>query len=192
MGMMEPAVNARIQDMRIVTKVSLSEEEAEFDGKSLSKNRWRHCLNITRLVLNPRRKEFLEMFFFAFHACGLRVVDVMTLQWKHIDFARKELRKIMIKTNKRHVIPLTEPALHILQQWREKREGCRYVFNLVKETLDLDDAEALYKARNNARNASISRWPLSVNKSAFRSVSRCTQPGTHLRFLRLTRDYPCR
>lgn len=31
-----------------------------------------------------------------------------------------------------------------------KREGCRYVFNLVKETLDLDDAEALYKARNNA------------------------------------------
>ena len=29
MGMMEPAVNARIQDMRIVTKVSLSEEEAD-------------------------------------------------------------------------------------------------------------------------------------------------------------------
>ena len=74
----------------------------------------------------------------------------MTLQWKHIDFARKKLRKIMIKTNKRHVIPLTEPALRILQQWQEKRAGCRYVFDLVKETLDLDDAEALYKARNNA------------------------------------------
>lgn len=74
----------------------------------------------------------------------------MTLQWKHINFARKESRKIMIKTNKRHVIPLTEPALHILQQWQEKREGCKYVFNLVKESLDLDDAEALYKARNNA------------------------------------------
>ena len=56
----------------------------------------------------------------------------------------------MIKTNKRHVIPLTEPALRILQQWQEKRAGCRYVFDLVKETLDLDDAEALYKARNNA------------------------------------------
>ena len=103
-----------------------------------------------RSCTEERRKEFLEMFFFAFHACGLRVVDVMTLQWKHIDFARKELRKIMIKTNKRHVIPLTEPALHILQQWQEKREGCKYVFNLVKESLDLDDAEALYKARNNA------------------------------------------
>ena len=86
MGMMEPAVNARIQDMRIVTKVSLSEEEAEFDGKSLSKeqmaalleyyktrflkkrqsltakvsvrNRWRHCLNITRPALNLVEKNF--------------------------------------------------------------------------------------------------------------------------------------
>lgn len=52
------------------------------------------------------------MFFFAFHACGLRVVDVMTLQWGHVNFEKKELRKIMIKTNKRHVIPLTEPALN--------------------------------------------------------------------------------
>ena len=56
----------------------------------------------------------------------------------------------MIKTNKRHVIPLTEPALNILHRWQEKRAGCRYVFNLVKDNLDLDDAEALYKARNNA------------------------------------------
>jgi len=150
MSMIDPAVNARIQDMRIVTKVSLSEEEAEFDGKSLTKEQMSALLEYYKTCQEPRRREFIEMFFFAFHACGLRVVDVMTLQWKHIDFARKELRKIMIKTNKRHVIPLTEPALHILQQWQEKREECKYVFNLVKESLDLDDAEALYKARNNA------------------------------------------
>lgn len=31
-----------------------------------------------------------------------------------------------------------------------ERAGCRYVFNLVKYDLDLDDAEALYKSRNNA------------------------------------------
>ena len=141
MGMMEPAVNARIQDMRIVSKVSLSEEEVEFDGKSLSKEQMLSLLEYYKTCLEPRRKEFLEMFLFAFHACGLRVVDVMTLQWKHIDFSRKELRKIMIKTNKRHVIPLTEPALHILHRWQD---------NLVKDDLDLDDAEALYKSRNNA------------------------------------------
>lgn len=148
--MIDHTINARIQDMRISPKLSLSDEDNEFDGKYLTKEQISALVEYYRDCTEPRRKEFLEMFFFAFHACGLRVVDVMTLQWKHIDFARKELRKIMIKANKRHVIPLTEPALHILQQWREKREGCRYVFNLVKETLDLDDAEALYKARNNA------------------------------------------
>lgn len=38
-------------------------------------------LEYYKICNEPRRKEFLEMFFFAFHACGLRVVDVMTLQW---------------------------------------------------------------------------------------------------------------
>ena len=150
MGMLEPSVNARIQDMRIITKVSLSEEESEFDGKSLNKEQLLALLEYYKTCPEPRRREFLEIFFFAFHACGLRVVDVMTLQWGHINFEKKELRKIMIKTNKRHVIPLTEQAISILRQWQEKREGCKYVFNLVKEELDLDDAEALYKARNNA------------------------------------------
>ena len=148
--MIDHTINARIQDMRISPKLSLSDEDSEFDGKSLTKEQMLSLLEYYNTCPEPRRKEFLEMFFFAFHACGLRVVDVMTLQWKHIDFARKELRKIMIKTNKRHVIPLTEPALNILRRWQEKRAGCRYVFDLVKDDLNLDDAEALYKARNNA------------------------------------------
>ena len=129
LGMISSTVNARIQDMRIVTKPTLSDEEAEFDGKSLTNEQMAKLLDYYKTCTEPRRKEFLEMFFFAFHACGLRVVDVMT---------------------KRHVIPLTEPALRILRQWQEKRDGCRYVFNLVKDDLNLDDAEALYKARNNA------------------------------------------
>lgn len=148
--MIDHTVNARIQDMRITPKMSLADEESEFGGKYLTKEQMTILLEYYKTCTEPRRKEFLEMFFFAFHACGLRVVDVMTLQWSHINFERKELRKIMIKTNKRHVIPLTEPALRILHQWQEKREGYRYVFDLVKESLDLDDAEALYKARNNA------------------------------------------
>ena len=101
-------------------------------------------------VIEPRRREFIEMFLFAFHACGLRVVDVMTLQWSNIDFNRKELRKIMIKTGKRHIIPLTDPAIGILNIWKEKRGDSRYVFDLVKDNLDIDNDEALYKARNNA------------------------------------------
>lgn len=150
LGMIEQSVNARIQDMMIVTKPSLSDEESEFDGKALTKEQLDALLEYYKNCKEPRRKEFMEMFFFAFHACGLRIVDVMTLQWGHINFEKKELRKIMIKTSKRHVIPLTEPALKILRKWQEKRVGCRYVFDLVNDNLDLNDEEALYKARINA------------------------------------------
>lgn len=89
MGMLEPSVNARIQDMRIITKVSLSEEESEFDGKSLNKEQLLALLEYYKTCPEPRRKEFLEIFFFAFHACGLRVVDVMTLQWGISTLRRK-------------------------------------------------------------------------------------------------------
>ena len=150
LGMIEQTVNARIQDMMIVTKPNLSDEESEFDGKVLTKEQMEALLGYYKKCKEPRRKEFLEMFFFSFHACGLRIVDVMTLQWGHINFEKKELRKIMIKTSKRHVIPLTEPALKILRKWREKRIGCRYVFDLVNDELDLNDEEVLYKARINA------------------------------------------
>ena len=86
LGMISSTVNARIQDMRIVTKPTLSDEEAEFDGKSLTKEQMSKLLDY-------------------YKTCT---------------------------------------------EWQEKRDGCRYVFNLVKDDLNLDDAEALYKARNNA------------------------------------------
>ena len=82
--MIDHTINARIQDMRISPKLSLSDEDSEFDGKSLTKEQMLSLLEYYNTCSEPRRKEFLEMFFFAFHACGLRVVDVMTLQWKHI------------------------------------------------------------------------------------------------------------
>lgn len=144
------SINARIQDMRIVPKIQLSSEDAEYDGKSLSHEDMEKLITYYNECREPRRREFIEMFLFAFHACGLRVVDVMTLQWSNIDFNRKELRKIMIKTGKRHIIPLTDPAIGILNIWKEKRGDRRYVFDLVKDNLDIDNDEALYKARNNA------------------------------------------
>lgn len=148
--MIDVAINARIQDMRIAPKVSLSIDENEFDGKSLTQDEFLKLLEFYKKDTEPRRKEFIEMFLFAFHACGLRVVDVMTLQWGHLDFEKKELRKVMVKTNKRHVIPLSDSAIEILRKWKEKRPDSKYVFDLVKDDLDIDDEEELYRARNSA------------------------------------------
>ena len=148
--MIDVAINARIQDMRIAPKVSLSIDENEFDGKSLTQDEFLKLLEFYKKDTEQRRKEFIEMFLFAFHACGLRVVDVMTLQWGHLDFEKKELRKVMVKTNKRHVIPLSDSAIEILRKWKEKRPDSKYVFDLVKDDLDIDDEEELYRARNSA------------------------------------------
>lgn len=45
---------------------------------------------------------------------------------------------------------MSEPAIEILMGWYAKRPNTKFVFNLVKEELDIDNADALYKARNNA------------------------------------------
>lgn len=92
------------------------------------------------------------MFMFSFYACGLRMVDIMTLQWKHIDFKKKLLSKILIKTanyrNTTHKIPLTDNAIEILNKWKNKNGNKRFVFGLMDEDTNLDHKETLYKRRN--------------------------------------------
>lgn len=151
MGLIDQEINAMLQDMRIQEKVTLeSEGEKEFDGHNLSKEQLARLVEFYNQDTEPRRKEFIEMFLFAFHACGLRIVDVMTLQWNHIDFEKKELSKVLIKTSKRHKIPLTAPALRILHKWQAMGRRKKYVFDLVKDDLSLNDADTLYRIRNSA------------------------------------------
>lgn len=150
LGYIEPAINNRIQNMRIIIKKSLNEDTEDDDVKFLTERQMAMVMEYYKTCQEPRRKEFLEMFMFAFHACGLRIIDVMTLRWCDINFDDKTIRKVMIKVNKRHIIPLTDQALAILNKWKEYRLGCRFVFDLVKDSLDLDNKDELYRARTNA------------------------------------------
>ena len=90
------------------------------------------------------------MFLFSFHACGLRLVDVMTLRWKDIDFKKKEIRKVQVKTRNRNTIPLSDPAIRILRKWKGRNKV--YVFDLLSEDFDLSDKESLYSRRNSWNN----------------------------------------
>lgn len=150
LGYIDRTTNANLQEMRIDLKPSIDEDSQEYDGRSLTKEQLNKLVSHYDICQEPRRKEFIEMFLFAFHACGLRVADVMTLQWTSVDFKKKELNKILVKTKNRHTIPLTEPAIAILLRWKEKRMGTKFVFDLVSDDLSLSDDNALYKARSNA------------------------------------------
>lgn len=145
-------VFAEIRDCRIVEDASSIGDEERFDGKYLTKEGFHTLLDFYENDVEPRRKEYLEMFLFAFHAGGLRMVDVMTLEWKHINFDKKEMRKVLIKTLKyqkqRHTVPLTEPAMQILNKWQRMGRRTRFVFDLLSDDADISNQETLYRLRN--------------------------------------------
>lgn len=76
-------------------------------------------INLYDKVLQDRTREIMDMFLFSFHACGLRVSDIITLEWSHIDWKACEIGKNLFKGNVAHTIPLTEPAIAILKRWQK-------------------------------------------------------------------------
>lgn len=114
--------------------------------------------NLRNQLQHPRQKDFHDLFMFSFYACGLRLVDIITLKWSHIDFKNKLIKKVQIKTSKRNVVPFIEPAERILERWRGRNKV--YVFDLLKEEFDINDDEALKRRRNSVDttiNASLKR-----------------------------------
>ncbi len=99
---------------------------------------------------NPRSKEILDMWFFAYYACGMRLSDVMTLEWKHIDFDAKVIKKVQFKTKRLPDVlpPLGKSAMEILERWKEKGRNDKFVFDLLPEDYDLTDQKRLFMDRN--------------------------------------------
>lgn len=151
-GLIDTLQYAQIKDCRVETIPNLDNEV--YDGKHLTEEELNKIVEFYNTDTEPRRKEYIEMFLFAFHAGGLRMVDVLTLMWSNIDFEKKELRKILIKTAKgrkpRHTIPLSNAAIKILEKWKARNRRQKFVFDLVPDDFDVNDQSAIYKARNNS------------------------------------------
>ena len=88
-----------------------------------------------------RTREIMDMFLFAFHACGLRISDIATLEWRHIDFENRTMRKTLVKGKNFHEIHLNPNAIRILECWREKGLNSRFVFNLLPEDFKFTDKD---------------------------------------------------
>ena len=104
-------------------------------------------------VKYPRTRDFMDMFLFALNACGLRVSDIITLEWKSIDFEKRTLRKVLFKGDKLHEIPLNDDAISILNRWYEKTGEHRFVFGLLEDKFDLKDKEERKRMRINKNRA---------------------------------------
>jgi len=96
--------------------------------------------------LTKRQAEFIEMFFFAFYSCGLRISDIMTLRWCNVDFENNKICKVLVKSRNRRWVPLREEALKILETWKDRHKV--FIFGLLPDDFDLKDEEKLLKRRN--------------------------------------------
>ena len=86
------------------------------------------------------------MYMFAFYSCGLRVSDIITLEWKHINLDKKVISKNFYKTKKNSIdIPLVEPAIDILEKWKGRNN--RFVFDLLPDDFNLNDQKKLMQLR---------------------------------------------
>lgn len=150
-GLIDTKLYSGIKDSRVVETPNLEEEN--FDGKEkLTKDEIQRLVEFYNTDTETRRKEYIEMFLFAFHAGGMRPIDVMTLMWSSVNMEKRELRKILIKTakgkNPRHTIPLNDAAISILTKWKERGRRQKFVFDILDDSFDINDENALYYARN--------------------------------------------
>lgn len=114
-------------------------------------------------ISHERTREIMDMFMFAFHSCGLRISDILTLEWEHIDFKKKVINKIIFKSKTPMQIPLTEPAIQILEKWKSKNRNDRFVFDLLPVDFNIDDEKSLKNARL-TKNRTIRQSLWSVGK----------------------------
>ncbi len=109
-------------------------------------------------------RDIMDYFLFSFYSCGLRVSDLVTLEWSQINYEKKIIDKIQVKTkNKGKIAPmLSKEAFEILERWKKRPHAKtnRFVFNLLPDDFDFSDQLAL-KMRINACTRTINQ---SLNK----------------------------
>lgn len=145
-GLLSARLSAQIKQSYFDLKVRQYRSEVEDrEVRYLTGEQMQQFVDLYSKVKFSRTREIMDMFLFSFHACGLRVSDIVTLEWSHIDWEHQELSKNLVKGKVPHTIPLTDAALEILKQWQEKNLNRRFVFNLLDSTFDTSDAALLDK-----------------------------------------------
>lgn len=146
----------------IVLETNLDESSSR-SIKYLTPDEMSKFFNIDRSVISDKNVDVLEMFNYSYLACGLRISDIITLRWCDINFEKKELCKILVKTRGRNTIPLTDEALKILEKWKGRHKV--FVFGLLADDFDLKDEEGL-RTRRNSITSTINKRLKSISKKA--------------------------
>lgn len=151
--LLDASVAEAICDMYLSTKKELGEDDGD-EVHYLTEEQMKQFIALRDKVKYPRTRDFMDMFIFSLNACGLRISDLITLEWRNVDLAKKSLRKVLYKGDKLHEIPLNNDAIRILEQWHDRTGDNRFVFGLLDDDFDLHDKEERKRMRLN-KNRSI-------------------------------------
>ena len=80
-----------------------------------------------------KTNDIKDIFLFSLYACGMRISDIVTLEWSNIDFEKKIIDKVQVKTKQKSKISprLPEQAIEILNKWQQRNLNDRFVFNYL-------------------------------------------------------------
>ncbi len=136
------------------------------------------------LTLGTRIEQHRDLYVFACYAGGIRIGDLLKLQWKNFDGERLIL--ITSKTSEPLSIKLGKIPLDILKRQAEKRDPDGLVFNLLTEGINLTDKSAMHVAMSTTtayinKNLKIVAAKAGINKNIHFHTSRHTWATRALR-----------
>ena len=153
-GLLDAKTATAISESYLDTKTRKYEGETEEkDVRYLDERQISRVKELYDTIHDVRRLRILDMFFFAYYACGLRVSDIITLEWSHINFEDRVLIKQIVKTKNTLRIPLCDEAINILRKYQQENKNPRFVFNCLPKDFNLDDPARLDTClKSNNRN----------------------------------------
>ncbi|MCM1220915.1 MAG: site-specific integrase [Lachnospiraceae bacterium] len=149
--LIDSAIYDELSRMYLPSRLAQGEEDAS-EVHYLTEEQLRRFAERYTLSKYPRTKDYIDIFLFSFYACGMRISDIITLEWKSVNLEKREIRKVINKSDRIHTIPLNDGAISILERWKERNCG-RFVFGLLKDDFDLTDESELKRMRLNKNRA---------------------------------------
>ena len=144
-GLLDSLVYTSVYGKYMTTKKTVYNPVVEDKTiRYLTPDQLNEFVDIYHNMKRQRTYEIMQMFLFSVNT-GLRISDVVTLEWSHIDFTKKILKKNMVKTKEVIEVHLNKSAMDIIKRWKQYGRNKRFVFDLMKENVDFNDRDYVYK-----------------------------------------------
>lgn len=151
--LLDSSVPLYLENLYLPTNKRQGDDEEDGEVNYLTRSQVQDFIKLYNEVKYPRTRDYMDMFLFSLNAWGIRVGDIITLEWRNIDFENRRLTKILCKGDKRHTINLNDDAMSILQRWYGRTGEHRFVFGLLQDDFDVSDVEEKKRVRLNKNRA---------------------------------------